>query len=324
MKAAYVEQFGTEDALIYGDLPDPQPGPNQVLIRVKAAALNRGDLMRRAGTYGGVAPTSFPFVDGWEVAGIIEAIGSGVRDRSVGQRVVATMVHGGYAELAAVSRSGTVPLPDSLSFEEGASIPIVFLTSWYGLVKMARIQAEDTVLVQSGGSGVGMAGIQIAKHFGARVITTAGSAEKVAKAREFGADEAINYTEQDFLPEVMRFTNDAGVNGVLESVGGDVLTKSIEALAPLGWLVIVGNSSQSSVTPDMGMLRRKNGTVTNLNLGGQMAYGGVMAELAKIMQLCGQGKMKTMVDQTFPLKEAAEAHRYLAQRKNFGKVLLLP
>ncbi len=325
MKAAYIEGFGAEDAFIYGDLPDPVPGLRQVLIRVKATAINRGDLMRREGTYGGGTPTTFPFVDGWEVAGVIEAVGSEVKERHVGQRVVATLPRGGYAELVAVNRSGTVPLPNSLSFEEGASIPIAFLTAWYGLVKVARLEAGETVLIQSGGSGVGMAGIQIAKYFGTRVLTTAGSEEKVAKAQALGADLAINYQDRDFLPEAMRFTGSAGVNVVLESVGGEVLAKSIQALAPMGRLVVVGNSSRSANLPDLlERLRRRNITYNSFNLGLQMSYGGVMAELAKIMDLCSQGKMKTVVDRVFPLKEVTEAHRYVAQRRNFGKVVLRP
>ena len=323
MKAAYVEAFGSEDAFIYGDQPDPELGPRQVLIRVKAAAINRGDLFRRAGSYGGEAP-AFPFVPGWEVAGVIEAIGADVQDRAVGQSVVATLPQGGYAELVAVSRAGTAPIPDSLSFEEAASTPMVFLTSWYALVKVARVEPSDVVLVQSGGSGVGVAAIQIAKHIGARVITTAGSADKVQKAIKLGADEAVNYNEQDFLPEATRFSGGSGINVILESVGGEVLTKSIQALAPLGRIVIVGNSSRSTVTPDMQALAAKNGSLCNLSLARQMGYGGVMAELSKVLDLCAQGKMKAVVDRVYPLAETADAHRYVEQRRNFGKVLLKP
>ncbi|MBI3953177.1 MAG: zinc-binding dehydrogenase [Chloroflexi bacterium] len=323
MKAAYVKQFGSEDAFIYGDLPDPQIGPKHVLVRVKAAGINRGDLFRREGTYPGAAP-SFPFVPGWEVAGTIEAVGSEVKDRLVGQRVVATLAQGGYAELVAVHRAGTIPIPASLSFEEAASIPMVFLTSWFALVKVARIEAGETALIQSGGSGVGMAGIQIARHLGAKVITTAGTDEKTARALALGAEVAVNYERHDFLPEAMRCTNNAGVNVVLESVGGAVLTKSIAALAPLGRLVIVGNSSRSAEKPDLAALAAKNASFNQFSLGRQMGYGGVIPELEKILDLCARGKMKTVVDRVFPLPETAAAHRYLADRKNFGKVILRP
>ena len=323
MKAAYVEQLGSEDNFIYGDLPDPEMGPRQVLVRVKAAAINRGDLFRREGSYGGLAP-SFPFTPGWEIAGVIEAIGSDVTDRQVGQRVVATLAQGGYADLVAVHRAGILPIPEGLSFEDAASIPMVFLTSWYALVKVARLEEGEAALIQSGGSGVGVAAIQIAKHVGARVITTAGTAEKIAKCRELGADEAVNYTEQDFLPEAMRFTSDRGISVVLESVGGEVLEKSIDALAPLGRLVTVGNSSRSPIGPDMNKLSAKNVSFCSLSLARQMGFGGVMPELAKILELCSQGKMHAVIDRVFPLAETAEAQRYVAQRKNFGKVLLVP
>jgi len=323
MKAAFVRRFGSEDAFEYGDLPDPRMGPRQVLVRVKAAGINRGDLFRREGSYPGAQP-AFPFTPGWEVAGVIEAVGPEVKDRQAGQRVVATLPDGGYAELVAVSRAGTVPLPESLSFEEGASIPIVFLTSWYPLVKLARIQPGETALVQAGGSGVGIAGIQIARYLGARVFTTAGTDDKVARARALGAEAAVNYTRQDFLPEALRWSKDAGMNMVLESVGGEVLTKSIAALAPLGSLIVVGNSSRSPVEPDLAALGAKNASFNRFSLSLQMRLGGVMPELARIMELCAQGKLRAVVDRTFPLREAAVAHRYLADRRNFGKVVLTP
>jgi len=169
-----------------------------------------------------------------------------------------------------------------------------------------------------------MAGIQIAKHVGARVFTTAGTDEKVAKCLKLGADAAVNYTKQDFPPEVMKFTNNTGVNVVLESVGGQVLLKSIQAMAPLGRLVTVGNSSRGAEKPDMETLTRKNCSFTSFSLARQMGYGGVMGEMAKVMDLCAQGKMKSIVDRVFPLRETAAAHRYLAERKNFGKVVLRP
>ncbi len=323
MKAAFVEDFGSEDNFIYGDLPDPEIGPRQVLVRVRSAAINRGDLFRREGSYAGNAPP-LPFVPGWEVAGTIEEIGSDVNDRARGERVVATLPQGGYAELVAVSRAGAFPIPGNISFDEAATIPMVFLTSWYALVRVARIEAGETVIVQSGGSGVGIAGIQIAKHLGAKVFTTAGTDEKVAKARDLGADLAINYEKDDFLPAVMDATDQRGVNVVLESVGGEVLTKSIQAMAPMGRLVTVGNSSRSNVTPDMAALAVKNCSFNSFSLARQMGYGGVMAELAKIMDLCAKGEMRTVVDRVFPLSETADAHRYVAQRKNFGKVVLSP
>lgn len=323
MRAAYVEELGSEDNFIIGDLPDPQIGPRQVLIRVKAAAINRGDLFRREGSYGG-SPPSLPFTPGWEVAGVIEAVGVDVDDRHVGQRVVATLAQGGYAELVAVNRAGTIAIPDDLSLEDASSIPMVFLTSWYALIKVARLGSGEVILVQSGGSGVGVAAIQIAKYVGARILTTAGTDDKVAKCKALGADEAVNYTSKDFLEVAMRFTDGRGVDVVLESVGGEVMEKSIDALVPLGRLVTVGNSSRSSAVPDLNKLAQKNISFCNLSLARQMGFGGVMSELAQILKLCSEGALTAVVDRTFPISEAAEAHRYVSNRKNFGKVLLLP
>ena len=325
MKAAVIHELGAEDVFQYEDVDDPQIRSRQVLVRIKAASINRGDLGRREGTYGGVtAAAPLPLILGWDVSGVIEEVGEEVRDRHVGQRVVATLASGGYAELAAVSARGTVPFPDNLSFEEAASVPIVFLTSWFALLKVANLQEGETALVQSASSGVGMAGIQIAKHAGARVITTSSSREKLDRARQLGADEAINYREHDFLEEVRSLTDGDGVNVVLDSVGGETLVKSIAALAPLGRLVTVGNTSETQATIDPGLLFQRTLTIHGFTLAGQMVRGGVMPELARIMDLLGEGRFKAVVDRVFPLSEASEAHRYVHGGGQFGKVILRP
>ncbi|MCL0102332.1 zinc-binding dehydrogenase, partial [Dehalococcoidia bacterium] len=269
-------------------------------------------------------PPSLPFTPGWEVAGVIEAVGVDVHDRHVGQRVVATLAQGGYAELVAVNRAGTIAIPDDLSLEDASSIPMVFLTSWYALIKVARLGSGEVILVQSGGSGVGVAAIQIGKYLGARILTTAGTDDKAAKCKALGAEEAVNYTSKDFLEAAMRFTDGRGVDVVLESVGGEVMEKSIDALVPLGRLVTVGNSSRSSAVPDLNKLAQKNVSFCNLSLARQMGFGGVMSELAQILKLCSEGVLTAVVDRTFPISQAAEAHRYVSNRKNFGKVLLIP
>ena len=325
MKAAVIHELGTEDVFHYEDVDDPQPGPRQVLVRVKAASINRGDLGRREGSYRGVtAAAKLPLILGWDVSGVIESVGAEVQDRYVGQKVVATLASGGYAELAAVSARGTAPFPDILSFEEAASIPIVFLTSWFALLKTAELQEGETALVHSAGSGVGMAGIQIARYAGARVITTSSSREKLDRARELGADEAVNYRDQDVLERVMALTGGNGVNVALDGVGGDNLAKSIACLAPLGRLVTVGNTSGSQTTIDPGLLFQRTLTVHGFTLAGQMVRGGVMPELVRIMDLFGEGRFKAVVDRVFPLREASEAHRYVSRGGQFGKVVLRP
>ena len=324
MKAAIIHETGSEDVFRYEDVPDPQPRPRQVLVRIESASVNRGDLFRRDGSYGGGTAPSLPLIIGWDVAGTVIEVGSEVRNREVGQRVVATLPHGGYAEMTAVNEAGTVPIPDNVSFDEAASIPIVFLTSWFALLNVANLKEGETALIQSAGSGVGMAGIQIAKHLGCTVITTAGSQEKLDKARELGADHCINYTESDFLAETMSITDRAGVDVVLEAVGGEVLTKSIEALAMGGRAVTVGNTSRNPATVEPGLMLNRLLTLKGFSLAAQMGAGGVMQELQTILDLCAQGKLRTVIDRVFPLSEAGNAHRHLADRRNFGKVLLRP
>ena len=325
MKAAVIHEMGPADVLKYEDVPDPQIRPRQVLVRIKAASINRGDLGRREGSYrGATAGAALPLILGWDVAGEIEEVGSEVEGRHVGQKVVATLAQGGYAELAAVNVAGTTPFPDNLSFEDAASIPIAFLTSWFALLKVGELQEGEMVLIQSGGSGIGMAAIQIAKYSGAKVITTSSTQEKLDKAMELGADLAINYKQDDLLDRVSRFTDNSGVSLVLESVGGETLTNSISCLAPGGRLVTVGNTSQTPATVDSGLLVQRGLRLIGFSLSTQMGKGGVMPELVRIMELFKEGSLKTVVDWVFPLSEAAEAHRYVAQNLNFGKVLLRP
>jgi NADPH2:quinone reductase len=325
VKAVVIHELGSPDALKYEDVPDPQIRPRQVLVRIKAASINRGDLGRREGTYrGATAGAALPLVLGWDVAGEILEVGEEVEGRHVGQRVVATLAQGGYAEMAAVNVAGTVPIPDNLSFEEAASIPIAFLTSWFALLKIGELQDGESVLVQSGGSGVGMAAVQIAKHTGAKVITTSGTEEKLERCREMGADLAISYRQGDVRQEVSSFTAGSGVNLVLESVGGETFSESLRCLAPGGRLVTVGNTSQSPSQIDAGYLVQRGLHIIGFSLSTQMGRGGVMGELFRIMELFEQGKLKTAVDRVFALKDAPEAHRYVADNRNFGKVLLVP
>lgn len=320
MKAAIVREPGDESALRYEDVPDPEGGAGQVVIAVKAASINRGDLSRRQGTYG--EGQTYPLIIGWDVAGVVESVGEGVTGRKPGDRVVAIVPQGGYAEKAASLVEGTVPLPATVSFEEAAALPVVYLTAWYALVVRCRLQKGETALIQAGASGVGTAGIQIAKLFGAQVIATAGGPEKVAFVREMGADHAIDYRRQDFLEEVRRITKGAGVNVVLESVGGETLVNSVEALAFAGRLATVGNTVRQPAPLDASMLLAKAVSLFGLQMASDPLP--LPALLADIVDRVAKGELRPVIDRTFPLSEAAEAHRYVAQRKNRGKVLLIP
>ncbi len=319
MKAVRIHAFGDESALRYEDSPDPEIGPQDVLIRMRAAALNRGDLGQRAGSY--AANRRLPATIGWDVAGVIEAVGAEVTDRRVGDRVVVLVPRGGYAELVRAPARITVPIPDSISDEDAASLPVAFLTAWYPLVKIAPVRPGETVLVQAGASGVGLAGIQIARYLGARVIATAGSDQKVEFCRELGAEQATNYQTQDFVEEALAGTGGRGVDFVLEQVGGEVLARSLHCLAFNGRLITVGNTVHQDATIDPHLLLRSNLTLRGFFLPAEPDQAG---ELRQVVELVAAGKLRTVVDRVFRLAEAAEAHRYLAERRNLGKVLLRP
>ena len=286
---------------------------------MRAAALNRGDLGQRAGSY---APNRrLPAIIGWDVAGVIEQVGAEVTDRQVGQRVVVLVPRGGYAELVRAPAAITVPLPDNVTFEEAASLPSAYLTAWYPLVQVSPVRPGETVLVQAGASGVGVAGIQIGKYLGATVIATAGSDAKVRFCLDYAADHAINYQTHDFVEEVLRITGGRGVDFVLEQVGGDVLSRSISCLAPHGRLITVGNTVHQSATIDPTELLRKSLTLRGYFLPGEPDQPG---GLKQVVDLVAAGKLRNAVDRVFPLAEAAAAHRYLAERQNLGKLLLRP
>jgi len=322
MRAVRIHQFGDESVLRYEEVPDPQPGPGEVRVAVKAVSINHGDLARRNGTYPG--EMEFPLTLGWEVAGAIEALGDGVDRRRLGQRVVAIATSGGYAERMTTAGFAAVPLPDGLDFDVAASIPIVFLTAWYGLITTANVRPGEWVLVHAGASGVGMAGIQIAKHRGARVLATASTAEKLEFARRLGADAAVNYVDSDFVEESWRLTGGAGIDVVLESVGGEVFEESLEVLRLNGRLLTVGNTVGKTATVDPTALIRNNLCIHGLYLVPWIRTGDAWYALAQILQLVANDTFRVVIDRRFALREVAAAHRYLAERKNVGKVVLRP
>ncbi|MHB8575259.1 MAG: quinone oxidoreductase family protein [Dehalococcoidia bacterium] len=319
MKAAIIHEFGSEDVLCYEDVPDPAPATGEVLIRVRAAAINRGDLGRRMGTYPAGVP--LPFIIGWDIAGTVEAAGAGVSELASGTRVVARIPQGGYAELAVAPAAQTVPLPEGVSFEQAAALPVAYLTAWFALKHQGALKAGETCLVQAAASGVGVAGIQIAKAMGARVLTTASTEAKLALGRRLGAEVAINYTTTDFVEVVRTETGGRGVDVVLESVGGDVLVRSVTALAPFGRLVSVGNSARAASPTDLTQLLSKRISLFGFYLGGET---GISEALAELLEMVADGRVEAVLDKHFPLREAAAAHRYVAGRSNLGKVLLIP
>jgi NADPH2:quinone reductase len=324
MKAAVINEYGDESVLTYQDMPDPAIGPDDVLIHVRAASINRGDFGRRAGFF---QAGQTPLVIGWDVAGDVAQTGANVTNLRAGQRVVSQVMGGGYAELAAAPANATVPLPDGISYEEAASLPVAWLTAWIALLDTAGLKPGESVLVQSVSSGVGMAGVQIAKHVGGAslVFTTAGSDEKCRRGLELGADYAINYSTGDFLAEVMAKTDGRGVDVALDMIGGDTFAKTQQALAEGGRLVSVGRASGSTPVVDEELAQRKHQVITTSWLVFTIKpREQLSADLAKIMDAIVAKKLDAVVDRVFPLSQAAEAHRYIAGRNQFGKVLLRP
>lgn len=321
MKAIRIHQFGpTEEVLQYEEVPIPAPGAGELLVKVEAASLNRADLGLRRGTYR-VDPKELPLIPGREFAGKITALGSDVEGFKTGQRVVAYPGKGGYAEYAVTKASWARPVPDGVEPVVAAAIPTVFLTAWFALVEDGKIKSADQLLVQAGSSGVGTAAIQIAKYLGARVFTTGGSEEKCRRLLQLGADGAVNYSAKDFRQEVLHLSAGRGVDVVLEMVGGEVYTKSLDVLAPGGRLVSIGGAVGPIPDPPPALAEGRKATrfsITNYLNGRPEAF----YQLDTFFDLVRQKKLSVVIDRTFPLAEARAAQRYLEGRDHFGKILL--
>ncbi|HVF92462.1 MAG TPA: zinc-binding dehydrogenase [Blastocatellia bacterium] len=342
MKAVVINQHGSEDVLEYTELPEPEISENEVLVQVKACALNHLDLWIRGGLPGLKLP--FPHVLGADVSGVAVKVGKLVENTRPGDEVMlspgiscmhceyclsgrdnlcasysllGTRVPGGYAEFVKAPSFNVLPKPRNLSFEEAASLPLVFITAWHMLVERVRLQAGETLLVHAAGSGVGIAAIQIGKLLGARVLTTASSDEKLRKASALGADELINYTEKDFLDEVRRLTDKRGVDVVFEHTGEATWEKSVRSLVRGGRLVTCGATSGYHGNIDIRYLFSKQ-----ISLIG--SYMGSKYELVNMLKFFEDGSLKPVVDRVLPLERAADAHRAVQERAQFGKVVLTP
>lgn len=343
MKAVRIHQFGGPEVLTPGDAPDPAPRPGEVLVNLKAAALNHLDIWVRSGARERNIP--LPHIPGSDGAGIIAGVGDGVHAFAPGDRVLISpglscghcaMCLGGkdnlcasyrvlgvkdsgtYAEYVALPVRNVVRIPAQLDFTEAAAIPLVFLTAWHMLVTLAKIRPGETVLVHGAGSGVGSAAIQIARLFGLHVIATAGSGEKVAMALSLGAHEVINYSEKDFVEEVRRVTDKRGVDVVFEHIGGEVFQKSITVLSKGGRLVTCGATTDYAVTVDIRYIYSRHQSL----FGSWMGSKEELIEVLRFFDTASHWRLKPVVDRVFPLAQAAEAHRHLEGRRNFGKVVL--
>lgn len=344
MKAVRFHSFGGFDVLQYEDAPMPRPGSDDVLVQLKAAALNHLDLFVRSGARERNIP--LPHILGCEGAGIVTGVGPNVSSVRVGDsvlispgiscgtcsacnegretfcrsyHVLGTLEDGTYAEFVSLPSRNVLPMPDGLGFPEAASIALVFLTAWHMLRTRAQLKAGETVLVHGAGSGVGSAAIQIARMTGATVITTAGTDEKLQKARALGAHELINYQQKDFAAEVRRITGKRGVDVVFEHVGGEVFEKSIPIIAKGGRLVTCGSTTDYNSRIDIRYLYSRQQTL----LGSWMGWRSELVELLKSFEgNSATRKLHPVLDSVFPLARAAEAHRRMEARENFGKIVL--
>ncbi len=322
MKAIQVTQPGGPEALTLVDLQDPEPKPNEALVGIKAAGVNFIDVYYREGRY----PSPLPFTVGQEGAGVVSAIGSDVTNLKVGDRVAYTGVLGGYADSAAVPADRLVKIPDDLNFDQAAAAMLQGMTAHYLSHSTYTIKKGETVLIHAAAGGVGSLLVQMAKHLGARVIGTAGSEAKAQLVRDAGADEVIIYTTQDFETETRRLTDGDGVDVVYDGVGKTTFEKDLNVLRPRGYLVLYGASS-GAVPPVDPMVLNKKGSIY-LTRPSLHHYIHTREELqdrsTDVLKMVARGALKLRIHKTYPLSEAATAHRDLEGRKTTGKLLLSP
>lgn len=325
MKAARFHKTGNPDVLVYEDVPDPVAGPGQVLVKVEAVGMNFADVMRRRGDpYPEASPT--PFVLGAEVAGTIAAVGEDVANVPVGLSVLAAPGAGGYAQYVVVPAAAIIPLPAGFDAVHAAALLGHGLTAAIALKQAARIKPGDHVLVEGAAGGVGSFAIQLARLYGAgKIIAAASTPEKRAKAESLGADASVDYTQPDWSEEVLRLTDGRGADVVIETAGGKVLNEALQAMAPYGRMVFLGQSSGESAAVDPWSLTVKNHSVIGFYIGAFLADEQLlMATVGELFGFVGSGQLKIQVGTVLPLSQAAEAHRLLEGRKTTGKVVLQP
>ena len=342
MKAIIFNQHGGPEVLEYTEVPDPKPAANEVLVEVRACSLNHLDVWARRGLPGIEIP--LPHILGNDIAGVVREVGELVTWVKPGDEVmlqpgascghcaqclagrdnlcpeydiIGYRRHGGYAELVTAPAVNVIPKPKNLTWEEAASVPLVTVTAWHMLVTRANVQPGEDVLVHAAGSGVGSIGIQLAKLRGARVLATASSEEKRAKAKELGADETIDYTKDDWPKEVRRLTNRKGVDVVFEHTGAATWPGSIAALKHSGRLVTCGATSGYDARTDLRQVFYRQLSILG-------SFMGSKAELLDAMKFIESGELRPVVDRSFPLAEARKAHELMEDRGQFGKLVLIP
>jgi putative PIG3 family NAD(P)H quinone oxidoreductase len=320
MRAVIAAQPGGPEVLEVRDLPDPEPAPGEVLVRVAATAVNRADLLQRQGFY--PPPPGASDVIGLECSGTVVALGEGVDGWEVGQEVCALLAGGGYAELVAVPAGQLMPVPDGLSLVEAAALPEVACTVWSNVFMLAGLQATERLLVHGGAGGIGTCAIQLASALGAKIFATAGSPEKLALCAELGADVTINYRDEDFVAVLKEA---GGADVILDNMGAKYLGRNVDALATEGRLVIIGMQGGVKGELDIGTLLRKRGAVlaTSLRARPVAEKAAICASVVEhVWPLVADGAVRPVVHTTLPLAEAAEAHRLMESGEHVGKIVL--
>jgi putative PIG3 family NAD(P)H quinone oxidoreductase len=322
MRAVIAPDPGGPEALVVAELPDPVPGHGGVVIAMTATAVNRADTLQRQGSY--PPPPGASEVIGLECSGVVSAVGPEV-DWAVGDEVCALLAGGGYAEQVLVPAGQVMPVPEGIEVVSAGALPEVACTVWSNVFMVAGLQRGETLLVHGGAGGIGTFAIQLAHALGARVLTTAGSAEKLEVCRSLGADVVINYREQDFVAEVRTATDGAGVDVILDNMGAKYLSRNVDALATEGRLVVIGMQGGTKAELDLGQLMRKRGAViaTSLRSRPVAEKAAICSSVVEhVWPLVADGSVRTLVHTTLPLEQAAQAHRIMEASDHVGKIVL--
>ncbi len=323
MTAIAIRAPGGPEVLVPEERPVPTPGPGEILVKVAAAGVNRPDVMQRQGLY--PPPKGAPDIPGLEIAGEVAALGPDAKRWKIGDKVMALVVGGGYAEYCLAHEGHALPAPAKLSLVEAAAAPETFFTVWHNVFERGALKSGETLLVHGGTSGIGTTAIQLAKAFGAKVITTAGSPEKCEAARKLGADLAINYKSEDFVAATKAATGGKGADVILDMVGGDYIERNYEAAAVEGRIVQIAFQGSPRATVDFRriMLKRLHHTGSTLRSRSVEDKAAIARALeAKVLPLLAKGRVKPVIDSTFPLAQAAAAHARMESSAHIGKIVL--
>jgi putative PIG3 family NAD(P)H quinone oxidoreductase len=323
MHAVVISEPGGPEVLQWTEVEDPRPGPGEVLIDVAAAGVNRADMLQRQGFY--PPPPGAPPYPGLECSGTVAAVGEGVTQWHIDEAVCALLAGGGYAEQVVVPAGQLLPVPKSTTLIEAAGLPETLCTVYSNVFQGARLAVGETLLIHGGGSGIGTAAIQLAKHAGARVAVTCGSQSKLDACRELGADITINYLEEDFVESLMEATDGHGADVILDIIGASYLARNVAALAPDGRIANIGMQQGSRAELDFGALMAKRGTISSTSLRArsrEQKASIVAAVTENVWPVVDSGVIRPVIDTELPMSEAAEAHRIMTASSHMGKILL--